>query len=438
MGPKTVIIGAGLAGLSAAYHLKDDWVILEKNATLGGLASSERVGGFIFDKTGHLLHLHSPYAKDLILERLLKGKLEAHRRNSWIYSKATMTRYPFQANTFGLPESVIAECVSEFLKARERTRKPKDDPDFHRWSIETFGKGISRHFMLPYNKKLWRHDLRSMTTEWIRGFVPVPSKEEVLYGALTDQKRHFGYNSSFYYPRSGGIQALPDAFDNALDRNDIFSNEPVISIDVPGKKVITRNGIYPYDRLINTAPLNVMVDWVRPYLTERLATAAARALTWTVVYNLNLGVRGKDTSGRHWTYFPENRYPFYRIGIGSNFAPASAPMGTRSYYIEYAKRPGERFDYEKMRALTIAHMRDFGWMRRKDEIMTIHWNRIDPGYVVFTKERREFLPAFVAWLERHGITSTGRYGAWKYSFMEEAILDGKAAAEATHKHDVRA
>ena len=73
-------------------------------------------------------------------------------------------------------------------------------------------RGRRRHFMFPYNEKLWRAELGRMTTEWQGALLPKPRAAEVLYGALLDQNKLFGYNADFRYPVRGGIQVLPDAF----------------------------------------------------------------------------------------------------------------------------------------------------------------------------------------------------------------------------------
>ncbi|MBI4064481.1 MAG: FAD-dependent oxidoreductase [Elusimicrobia bacterium] len=426
---KTVIIGAGLAGLSAAYHLKDNWVILEKESKVGGLAASGQSKGFTFDKTGHLLHMHNPYTKGWLIEGLLKNQMNTHARDSWIHSQNVFTRYPFQANTYGLAPKTLTECVVAFLKTRDKIRKPSADPHFHQWCLETFGRGISKHFMFPYNKKLWLIDLKKMTTEWIRNFVPIPSREEVLYGALVDQKKFFGYNASFYYPKSGGIQALPDAIAGELSGAELYLDTEISEIRWKEKRVVTATGSFSYDWLVNTSPLNLFLGRLSPKMPAALERAGKKALQSTVVYNLNLGITNPRPTPKHWVYFPENKFAFYRIGLSSNFAPNLAPPGTSCFYVEFARWAHQSFNYEKMLNHTLAALRHFGWMRPEDKVVMTHWNRIDPAYVVFTKERRAFLPQAFRFLEANNIISTGRYGAWKYSFMEEAILDGKAAAE---------
>src|SRR5439155_972624 len=106
-----VIIGGGLAGLSAGYHLREyDPIVFEKEQAVGGLCRSFSQDGFTFDCTGHLIHLKNQYTKDLI-SRILPDAFGFHERLAAIYSKSTITPYPFQANTYGLPAEVIKECV---------------------------------------------------------------------------------------------------------------------------------------------------------------------------------------------------------------------------------------------------------------------------------------------------------------------------------------
>ena len=114
---QTLIIGAGLAGLSAAYHLKTSYALFEKDSEIGGMARSAQKDGYIFDYDGHLLHFRNEYAFNLVSE-LLNGNMAPHKRNSWIYSKGAFTRYPFQANFYGLPKSVVKDCLMGLIKAR--------------------------------------------------------------------------------------------------------------------------------------------------------------------------------------------------------------------------------------------------------------------------------------------------------------------------------
>ncbi|OGS04182.1 MAG: hypothetical protein A3G41_07425 [Elusimicrobia bacterium RIFCSPLOWO2_12_FULL_59_9] len=427
-----LIIGAGLAGMSCAHHLqKEDpalrCLVLEKSRAVGGLAGSFIQDGFTFDYTGHLLHLHDPYGKDFIL-RLLRGNHIRHERSAWIYSQNTYTRYPFQANTFGLPRRVIDDCVVGFLKTLNK-RPPAQNAgpaNFKDWSLQTFGEGISRHFMFPYNQKLWRMPLERLTTEWLGRFVPKPKVEEVLYGALTDQKKFFGYNASFLYPRRGGAQALPDAL--AARTSGIRLGAPVTRIDFR-QKIIEAGGLgqIRYNRLVNTMPLVHLIDAMAG--VPGGVRAARRKLLYNTVYCFNIGFNRPRMSDKHWIYFPEKRFPFYRAGFCSNFSENAAPNGTSSLYIEISRSPGARLDFNKTETQILKGLRECGLTRRSDQIVTKKWTPIPCAYVVYDRDRTPSVQEIFAFLGENRVESIGRYGAWKYSFMEEAIMDGKRCAE---------
>ncbi|MBI5630296.1 MAG: FAD-dependent oxidoreductase [Elusimicrobia bacterium] len=428
-----LILGGGLAGLSAAYHLNQGGrlgsLVLEKNPRPGGLAGSINHEGFVFDHTGHLLHLHDSYGEKLVME-LLAGNVASHQRKSWIYLAGRYARYPFQANTYGLPDRVIEECVLGFLKTIHRPPKRGlgSDPSFKDWCLRQFGEGICRHFMFPYNEKLWRMPLAKLTTQWQGRFIPRPKTSEVLRGALMEQKELFGYNAAFRYPVRGGIQALPDALAARLEAGQFLAGHAVVSVDLRERVAVARGvGEISYKRLVNTVPLPQFLDLASPLPASVLE--ARRKLRWNTVYCLNLGVGRPDVSEKHWIYFPEKKYPFYRVGFYNNFSKLAAPKGASSLYIELSRKPGERIDLKRMENAILRGLRGSGLLKSSDKIIAKLWTPIPCAYVVYDFDRTRAVEAIFAHLKRMGADSIGRYGAWKYSFMEEAVLDGKRCAE---------
>lgn len=426
-----LILGGGLAGLSAAYHLGQRGVrsrlVVEAKPTVGGTAGSVTRGGFTFDYTGHLLHLHDAYGQALILD-LLKGNLAAHERKAWIYSSGAFTRYPFQANTKGLPPGIVAECAAGFLETVHRPRPLAPNPDFLSWSRATFGDGITRRFMKPYNEKLWRVPLQKLTTEWQGRFVPKPAPSEVVYGAVTENNALFGYNATFRYPIKGGIQVLPDALAARLEPGIVRTEAPVTAVDLHEKVAQVKGlGEVRYDKLINTLPLNNFLDLAAPLPAD--VVAARKDLRWNTVWNLNVGIDRPAPADKHWIYYPEKKFPFYRVGYSSNFSPNLAPEGHSSLYLEVARPGGQSVDRDKLEAAMIRGLRDAGLLRRSDELSAKIWMPVEVGYVVYDRARTPAVGAIFRHLASLGVESIGRYGGWKYSFMEETILDGKRCAE---------
>ena len=241
-------------------------ICLKKNLELGDLTRSEIVDGFTFDYTGHLLHFKDQNIKELVLG-LLGENVGFIERNSWIYSKNVFTRYPFQNNTYGLPEEVIKEIIISFVNAKYGTNG-KDgisngsEETFEDWIYKNFGSGIAKHFMIPYNEKLWTVHPSEMTTEWMGRFVPQTSLQQILDGAFSDQSKKVGYNANFYYPLKGGIESLPKAFASSLPN--IHLNSEAQEIDLKEKKITFKNGeVINYDKLISSIPLHIFANSIK-------------------------------------------------------------------------------------------------------------------------------------------------------------------------------
>ncbi|MDH5174315.1 MAG: FAD-dependent oxidoreductase [Elusimicrobiota bacterium] len=443
---KVLIIGAGLTGLSTAFHLEKmggiDYSIYEKRDKVGGLCRSEYIecpglgSKFTFDILGHLLHLKQQYAKHLVRE-LLQGNIKADiPRDARIYSKGIYTRYPFQANTYGLPKEVVKECVFGLIDAKYRSRHSAKVPhkeSFYHWILRNFGEGIARHFMFPYNQKIWTVHPRELTCEWIKvnpKYVPSPTIHEVVRGALIDHRKRFGYNVRFDYPRRGGIQKLPDAFEKKI--KNLKLNTSLSGLDIRKKVACFKGEKLKRDFrfLVSTVPLPELILNIIDNVPEKISKAALR-LKHTSVLNLNLGIKRENVDHGHWVYFPERRYIFYRVGFPKKFSHNMCPAGTSSLYVEIACKPGQMTP-KRERELIARAKKDLikaGILRTEREILVEHREQIPYAYVIYDKERDRNFEMIKEYLERKGIYSVGRYGDWKYSTMEEAILEGKEVAE---------
>lgn len=200
---KTIILGAGLAGLSAAWHLQRsgvDCLVFEKEPEVGGLCRSKNIDGFIFDHDGHLLHFKHDYSFNLV-KNLLGDNLLKHKRNSWIYSYGKFTPYPFQANLHGLPSGIVKDCLLGFINTLKNNRPAdKKNLNFLDWINLTFGRGIAEHFMIPYNTKFWTLPPDKLTCGWLDGFIPVPSLDQLVKGAVQGGCRGNWIQCAFLVP----------------------------------------------------------------------------------------------------------------------------------------------------------------------------------------------------------------------------------------------
>ena len=433
-----VIVGAGLAGLSTAYHLNGvPYRLFEREPEVGGLCRSYRKAGFTFDYTGHLLHFRQAQIKALV-ERLLAGRLEKHSRRSYIYSHRTYTEYPFQVNTFGLPPEVVRECLLGFIatltNASTTEHRPPEERSFKAWILENLGEGMAKHFMVPFNEKLWQVSLDELTSDWVSWLVPKPELKDVVNGALGIKDKAFGYNPSFLYPAQSGIEALPRSFlpgvrevecGSTLIEVDTERRQAVFACTRPDGSQETR--VEEYETLISTIPVPELVR--RCTVLPEAVREAAEGLRCVSVYNVNLGVPREQITDKHWVYFPEPEYPFYRAGFPMNFSPSLGPAGCSSLYVEVSHQPTEIIP----EALLTQRIRDglerAGIFRPNEELVVADIKDIRYAYVLFDKHRARVLPAILAELERLGIHSIGRYGRWEHTSMEDAISQGALLAE---------
>ena len=419
-----VILGAGMAGLSAAYHLKEKaYQIFEKEAEVGGLCRSVTKDGFTFDYTGHLLHLSQPYTQKLV-NKLLPDLLIRHQRNSAIYVKDGYVPFPFQANLWALPKDITRECLIEFIRAS--CGEAKGGADFLSWINQAFGSGIAKYFMIPYNEKLWRVPLDEICLEWVERFIPCPTLEEVIDGALGVNLKGFGYNQEFLYPLKGGIQVLPQAFLTKV--GDVHLAKEAESIDIKRRIVRFQDGSeMAYHALISSLPLDELLQLIEP-IPEEIKDARGQ-LRYVSVINLNLGVGREGISDYHWVYFPEPAYPFYRVGLLSNLSPHMAPKGASALSVEISYFPSTPPSLEKVREQTIAALVSCGILRADDEILAEQAIWIKHAYVIYDQFRSQRLPQIIQVLRSRHIYPIGRYGLWEYTAMEEAILQGRKVAQ---------
>jgi len=419
---KTVIIGAGVSGLAAAYFSKTPYILLEKNQQAGGLCRSFYEDGFTFDCSGHFIHMKDEKIKKLVGE--LTGGVDEIERNASIYIHNRFVPYPFQANLYYLDDKTKKSCINGVLKRKEG--QVSTSMPFIDWSMAMFGSGITKYFMEPYNKKLWSYDLKKMTALWSGAFVPKPDAAEIIKSAHSKNAKSYGYNSVFYYPKRKGCQAL---IDGLLKKTKVYANVKTQKIDLKNKTVSTSDGQkIKYSKTISTQSL--------PELTAQIQNApkeirqAAAKLIATSVKCVNIGVSSnfgapKILQNRHWIYLPENKFPFYRIGVYSNANKDSAPKNSYSFYVEFSSSNGVYKNCENA-ALDLIKA---GFIRKRDKIAALNVVDMPNSYVIFDKNRQPAVDLINAFLKKNKIYSIGRYGAWEYSFIEKNIKDAADAAE---------
>jgi protoporphyrinogen oxidase len=199
-------------------------------------------------------------------------------------------------------------------------------------------------------------------------------------------------------------------------------------VDPIARRVVLETGeTLEYERLISTVPLDALLRMLSPQPAGIPPQAPGRLRAVRVI-NVNLGVDRVNLLPCHWAYFPEEEFPFYRVGSPTNYSRGVAPRGCSSLYVEVARRRDELFDEAEILDEIVEGLRKARILRGGDHILAKEVLVLDPAYVIYDHFRKERLPGILSELERHEIVSTGRFGAWEYGSMETAMRQGREAA----------
>ncbi len=489
--PPVVVVGAGPTGLSAAYHLGDDALLLEQNNEIGGWCRSLKLNGFTFDFAGHIMFSNEPYVHEMY-GKLLGDNVHWQDREAWIYSKNVYTRYPFQGALYGLPADVIAECIMGAIEAQYGSSKQsaaaqsqhvgasngyaaekngnghshangrhgqnqlkdccadgilestaaltngnhrangcasKEPANFEEFIYKVWGAGIAKHFAIPYNKKLWAVPLSEMDTSWLGGRVPMPDLREMIEGALRPVPKPMGPNARFGYPIRGGFQALMNGFLPHVEHQ-LHVGAQVAQVSPRQRLIRLSDGtVIPYQVLISTMPLPVLVRCIGEEAPHQIRSAAA-GLRYVSVRCVHLGIGRENVTEKHWVYYPEDTV-FHRIFVQGNASPHCNPPGGFGLTCEitYSEHKPLPCDGQALIDRAIADCRKVGIIASDDPIWAATQCDLPHAYVVYDHARPKNVETIRNWLASQDIFLAGRYSEWEYYNSDHAFIAGKKAAE---------
>jgi protoporphyrinogen oxidase len=430
---RTVILGAGIAGLTAAYELNrlgcEELCVYEQNSTVGGLCRLEEVKGFRFETVSHVLHFRSNEAKQLV--RTLAGNsLLRVERSAWIYFRDRYVPYPFQTHLGFLPLAEKISCMIGYWQAwmgRQINGKSSFE-NFEDWIQRHFGRGIAQHFMIPYNRELWGLHPREMSADWIRPFVPTVSLKQAMAGFLSRYSKDIGYNSFFYYPSQGGMQVIADALASRVHH--LHFNKRAEEIDFESKTIRFQDGeTSGYETLISTIPLRALILSAKNAPGE-LRDAASK-LRCTTLLNITCCLQRPVPHSYHWLYFPESKFPFFRLVFPSNISPALTPPNCSIVSAEISNPdmsnlPGlERSVKDALVSL--------GMIDSPSDIAITRAIYLEHAYPVHDLARAAAVQRLQQYLNSKSVWSIGRFGGWHYTSIDDAIVEGLQAARESLK-----
>ncbi len=434
MNQKIVIIGAGPTGLGAAYRLKelgyDNFHVYDRAPHIGGLASSfTDSAGFTWDIGGHVMFSHYKYYDD-VFNRLMGDEYQENMRECWVRMMDRWVPYPFQNNIRYLPREVAYECLAGLVEAQSQ-RDHKAATNFGEFIDAVFGEGIAKHFMRPYNFKVWAHPPAMMNKEWIGERVAMIDIKRALKNVLLEQDDFaWGPNNQFKFPLRGGTGEFYRRFGPILEGH-YSLNAEVEAVDMKSKKVTFKSGdVVEYDILISTLPLDKLCNDVLNGAVPQDIKRLTASLKHSGGYMVGIGIKQKCPSSKSWMYFPEDDCPFYRATYLSNYSPYMTPDNEQYYSLlcETSYSAHKPVDGSRIVDDTINGLVSSGLIEEKDKkhIVSTWLYNADYSYPTPSVDRDRILSKAIPFLESQDIYSRGRFGMWKYevSNTDHSLMQG--------------
>jgi protoporphyrinogen oxidase len=430
-----VILGAGPTGLGAGYRLRergeDGFEIYERAGKLGGLSTSfEDDKGYTWDVSGHIIFSGYPYFNELLDKLLGKEGVRRIDRESWIKFEDRYVRYPFQNHLSSLPEEAMLECLVGLVESQTIDRN-RAYTNFDEWIQARFGAGVAKHFMVPYNLKVWSTPLEKMGFYWIAERVAVVDWKKALEAMLRPKVTDWGPNATFGYPATKGTVGLWMAFAPPIGEERIHYRKRADSVDEEKREITFTDGTTRrYDRLLSTLPLDALV--ARLVHAPQNVRLASKRLLFNRLFTVGIGLKRPSPSKKNWIYFPNPKTPFYRMTYLSNYSPDIVPGGDTSKYCSLLMEttysrfnhlpPGDFVDtvVEGLVAEGILERSDVPLIESKFLIHAGH------AYPIPSVDRDEALSVIQDYLESKEIYSRGRFGSWKYEIgnQDHSMMQG--------------
>ncbi len=415
----TVILGSGIAGISAGYHLKQKGqksVLFEKDTDWGGLCANFTIDGFRFDR-----FVHFSFAPEKSDQDLFAGEhgMWEHIPFPSNYYQGVWLRHPAQNNLAPLSSSEKTEIIADFINRPQKD--PQDITRYDEWLRVQYGNYFAEHFPFAYTRKYWGVNASELETKWVGVRMYTPDLKQVLAGSYQTQDECFYFAKKMLYPKQGGFRSILNTSREGLD---IRFNKKAVKIDPAVKKVHFADGSsQAYERLISTLPLPEILKML-PEVPQEVK-AAAEDLHWTCGYQISLGFNRPDVAKYLWFYIYDEDIPPARVYSPNLKSPDNVPAGCSSLQAEVffdCKTPV--LPAEEVLQNTISKLIGMGVFQEKD--LVVKDIRFEPyaniTFVPSIYKNREIILDFLRSL---GIESIGRFGKWEYAWTHQAFAHGK-------------
>lgn len=402
---RIAIIGGGVSGLTVAQLLKGKNVVtvFEKESTPGGLIRCKRVDGSLFHLCGG--HVFNTKRQDVldwfwVMFNREKDFVKSDRNSAISMDDGKFIPYPIENHIYKLPSSTQKEIISEWLEISKSGDQTVEQTNFEEFLKGRFGHTLYGLYFMPYNAKVWRRDLRNVPLSWLKGKLPMPTVEEMLFNNISQVKEKEFVHSQFWYERENGSQFIADRLAKDID---VRYNYAVTSITKqPDGTFIV--GDSRFDKIVFCGNIKD----IPTILNEVDVARYADAIKHLQFHGTTAVFCEIESNPYSWVYMPSSLHEAHRVICTGNFSPNNNATGKMTATIEFT----DEIDIETIKE-------NLTRIPFKPHYLTHHYSPFT--YPIQDGNTREMIHSLKHELESQHIYITGRFADWEYYNMDAAM-----------------
>jgi protoporphyrinogen oxidase len=440
-GRKVIILGAGPAGLTAAYELTKQNIyplVLEKTEGVGGIARTENYKGYYFDMGGHRFFSKSAAVKHFWNE-VLGDDFLLRPRLSRIYYERKFFDYPLKplnaVSKFGIWESILVGL--SYLRWQIFPYRSEDT--FEQWVTNRFGRRLFNMFFKTYTEKVWGISTMELNAEWAAQRIKdLDLKAAVLSMFIKPKNTITTLIEEFHYPRRGpGMLWEKVKSDVEIAGGEVWLNSRVCGFNRNGNRIDSINVLhdgrlvlFEATDFISSIPITEFLFKLNPPPPENVLYAASK-LTYRDYFTVCLILDKEDLFDDNWIYIHDPSVKVGRIQNFKNWSPYMVPDQTKtSLGLEYFCNEGDELwnaADEELIELGKREIEIIGLAKATDVVDGVVY-RVEKTYPVYDSHYQEYLRVIKSYIDTlENFQTIGRNGLHRYNNQDHAMLTGMLA-----------
>lgn len=422
---KFVILGGGLCGLTTAYELSKthygDVLVIEKEASVGGMAKTIRKKGFCYDLGSHRIHEKT----DPQILAYIKGlplNIKQKERKGKIYIHNGFTNYPLRILPFifrlGLKN--IITCSYSFIKQKFVMQ---DKPDnYQDYIVSKIGSAAYQLFYEPYAYKIFTCHPNQISLTAVKKRVSLKNPLSIIKDSLFPKKHYF------YYP-SNGIGDIGQALEKKIHLNGglIIKNNSSLRLNMRNKAVIIgKNKIIHFEKIISTITLIELAKLLA------IPAKSIKKISWLGLHLVFLHFDKDPLLEGETFYFPEKKFIFGRVSIPKRFTANMLLLKNNCSYIcevpGHSKISANELYAQCHKALVNAKIIGPQHKPKQEKNFIVTLPHVYPQYIKNWQKHINKLLHYLA--KKHpNLYVNGRLGLFLHNNLDQAIQSGITLAK---------